>query len=268
MFTLELEKKQQENIYHIISHEFKMPITIIRSAIDVFERYDKLGKLDDLDLNNYIPAMRRNCDRLIKLIQNIVDIAYPTITTDTMNMEFANLPQIAELIINEIKTNEKFSDVHFEIKEQGEIASLVCNIEKIEQIFLNLISNSIKYSEENAKILFNFSSDEEYVIMRLENNSPPIAKDLAEKIFEPFFRNHNLTTEGTGLGLAIVKKNAEAHGGNIYLDTSFKKGCAFIMKLPLNLDKSKTLKQTFHHCNSLRNSVEIELSNAIIKKIS
>jgi len=263
-----LTKEKEENIYSILSHEYKMPLTIIGSSLDVLERYNQEDKLIDIDITAYLKAMRRNHERLTKLTNNLLDISFINTSDEYLNSEYIYLSELCDDILEEVKSTQNYNKLTYNICEEENVSPVLCDVGKTERVLLNLISNSIKYGGENVNININISNDNDYCILRFENNSLPIPKEISEKIFEPFVRaidNFERPIEGSGLGLSIVKKFMKAHDGDIYLDTDFQNGCAFVLKFPINKKQNNTLKQTVHYHNNLHNAIEIELCDAIAK---
>jgi signal transduction histidine kinase len=104
----------------------------------------------------------------------------------------------------------------------------------LENIFQNLIENSIKFSYENSKIEIYSENYEEYIVINVKNYGQNIPDEMKEEVFERF-KKLDPKTKGTGLGLAIVKKAVDLHGGEVWIEDSPDGGTVFKVKLPKNI---------------------------------
>jgi signal transduction histidine kinase len=240
-----MDKIKDIDSYNMMLHDIKIPISILKNSIAVIEQYYDKGKLDELDLKEYLSSMRKNGNRVTKLLTNLL-----ALYNNTYNLKFrsVDLYNVITNLIDEIKKNEQFSSIQFEIDECDDFPIVYCDVEQVERAYLNLISNSIKYGGKDVKIHINLTCDDKKTIVRFENNSPKIPEEISTEIFKPFVRNvDNKKIEGHGLGLAIVKKIVEDHDGTIYLDNDFAGGCAFVIEVPISSKKIKTLSQNIEH---------------------
>ncbi|MEJ2196541.1 MAG: ATP-binding protein [Ignavibacteriaceae bacterium] len=100
---------------------------------------------------------------------------------------------------------------------------------------MNLLSNSIKYSEKNSTVIVSTYTENQYVCIKIEDEGYGISETEIENVFKPFYRSEetNITSQpGTGLGLAIVKDIMDAHDGKIEVESKLGKGSTFTLKFP------------------------------------
>ena len=108
--------------------------------------------------------------------------------------------------------------------------------DRIKQLLIILIDNAIKYSSPGTTVLINCKNENNSCILSVEDQGTGIPDSEKERVFERFYRfeKNNGRNDGRGLGLAIARFITESHGGVIYVDKGYKKGCRFIIKLPLS----------------------------------
>ena len=109
------------------------------------------------------------------------------------------------------------------------------DISKIERVILNLISNAVKFTNNDGNICVLMDADDNYVTIRVKDDGVGISKDVQEEIFKRFVqedKSFNRKKEGSGIGLALVKSLVELHDGQVYLESNVEKGSEFVVKLP------------------------------------
>jgi len=119
---------------------------------------------------------------------------------------------------------------------EGEIPELTADKERIEQVIINIISNSVKYTPEGGRIDISAVCKDEKISVRVADNGIGIPEEDKEHIFERFYRvekSRTSETGGTGLGLAIARELIEAHGGTISIESELGKGSAVTVTLPV-----------------------------------
>ncbi|MBD3266990.1 GHKL domain-containing protein, partial [bacterium] len=121
-------------------------------------------------------------------------------------------------------------------KDYGEIPTVKCSPSKINQVFMNLISNAIDAIESGGNIWLATKQEKNYIIITIRDDGNGIPKDIQSKIFDPFFTTKPVGS-GTGLGLSIVHGIIEQHGGTITVESEVGKGTTFTVKLPIKKDE-------------------------------
>ena len=111
--------------------------------------------------------------------------------------------------------------------------TILGNEDLLQQVWINLINNAIKYNNENGKIEVILDENKDYAIVEIKDNGIGIEKEKQERIFEKFYQvDKSHSTEGSGLGLAIVKEILDLHGAEIILDSEYGKGTSVKVLLP------------------------------------
>ncbi|ENZ32251.1 PAS domain S-box protein [Clostridium butyricum 60E.3] len=259
--TIEIESLKTD-FFANMSHEFKTPLNIILTTVQVL--YDKLivqdNNIDNLQMiKKYLKGIKQNSYRLLKIVNNIMDIT--KIDSGIYNLELGNyniISIVEDIVISlsgYLKENKR--NIIFDTMEEEVI--LACDPMKIERIMLNLLSNALKYTNENGNIdvIIDIDKGSNEVIINVKNDGDRISEDDKERIFERFTQSQNLFTrkaEGTGIGLFLVKLLVEQHGGRIYVDTSEEIGTKFVFTLPITLVEEK--KENYTYTKQIVSKVE------------
>lgn len=217
-----------------ITHELRTPITVITSVMQL----TKSNKHDEdfiLKVNN-AKIIDDNCNRLLRLINNIIDIDKYTYGNMTLNLEKVNIVELSESVVVSILpyVETRNLEVIFDTTEEEIIMNIDCD--KIERVLLNLLSNAIKFSKKEGTIKVNLIKNNDILRIEVEDNGIGIKDDNLHKIFDKFVQLDSSMTrknEGSGIGLSIVKSFVELHNGNISVESKINEGSIFKVDLPI-----------------------------------
>lgn len=266
--AIEIESLKTE-FFANISHEFKTPLNIILSTVQVISSYinNNMKNFSQEKFRKYIKGIRQNSYRLLKLANNMIDLSKIDGGFYELDIDNYNIVEIVENIVQSVamymKNNKRI--ILFDTMEEEIITS--CDPEKIERIILNLLSNSMKFTSENGciEVIMDVTDDCRDVIIKVRNDGPPVSREDAEKIFNRFTQSENLLTrsvEGSGIGLSLVKSLVELHQGKIYVNTEFKNGTEFCIELPIRkIMNSKTSHVSNKKLNSKVEKFTMEFSD-------
>jgi PAS domain S-box-containing protein len=220
-----------------ISHELRTPINVILSTLQLLSLKISKGIIYDemTGTKKYISTMKQNCYRLIRLINNIIDVTKIDAGYFYLNESNNNIVSVVEeitLSIAEYVENKGISIIFDTDIEEKVIA---CDPDIIERIVLNLISNSIKFTEAGGCILIRMKDMGDRIIISVKDTGIGIPAEKQKAVFERFIQvDKSLTRnrEGSGIGLSLVKSLVEMHRGTIYLNSKYGEGSEFIIELP------------------------------------
>ena len=217
-----------------ITHELITPITVITSVMQL----TKSNKHDEdfILKENSAKIIDDNCNRLLRLINNIIDIDKYTYGNMTLNLEKVNIVELSESVVMSILpyVETRNLEVIFDTTEEEIIMNIDCD--KIERVLLNLLSNAIKFSKKEGTIKVNLIKNNDILRIEVEDNGIGIKDDNLHKIFDKFVQLDSTMTrknEGTGIGLSIVKSFVELHNGNISVESKINEGSIFTVDLPI-----------------------------------
>lgn len=237
--AVELESLKTE-FFANLSHEFKTPLNIILSTVQVILSYmrNNITNFSYEKLEKYVKGIEQNSYRLLKLANNMIDITKIDGGFYELDIDNYNIVEVIENIVQSVVLHMKNNKrtITFDTMEEEIITA--CDPEKIERIILNLLSNAMKFTSEDGCIDVDMDITEDCrdVIVKVRNDGPAISREDAEKIFNRFTQSENLMTrsvEGSGIGLALVKSLVELHKGRVYVNTELKKGTEFCIELPI-----------------------------------
>ncbi len=231
--------KEVENIrnqfFANISHEFKTPINIIFSCVQLLEK--KIDNHKELveTYKKYDSTIKQNCYRMLRLINNLVDITKLDsgyMRVDFQNCDIVNLVEEITLSIVPYVDNKNIRVVFDTFIEELQIK---CDPDSIERIMLNLLSNAVKFTPNGGNILVCMDADDDWVVIKVVDDGIGINSDVKNVIFERFVQGDKSLKrekEGSGIGLALVKSLVELHEGCVCLGENTERGSEFIVKLP------------------------------------
>lgn len=225
-----------------ISHELKTPINVILCAAQLLES-KRVDNYNINNKNNTIDIIKDNSYRLIRLINNIIDVEKGEVEELTLNLKKDNLVSLIEDIVTSVIPYAKRKELNLIFDTEEEEIIMDMDIEKIERIILNLLSNAIKFSNENGNIYIRIMLNNDDVDIVVEDEGIGISKDDIPYIFDKFIQvdnTFNRKNEGSGIGLAIVKSFIEIHNGKIMVESQVGKGTKFIVKLPKIINNEDT----------------------------
>ena len=225
-----------------ISHELKTPINVILCAAQLLES-KRVDNYNINNKNNTIDIIKDNSYRLIRLINNIIDVEKGEVDELTLNLKKDNLVSLIEDIVTSVIPYAKRKELNLIFDTEEEEIIMDMDIEKIERIILNLLSNAIKFSNENGNIYIKIMLNNDDVDIVVEDEGIGISKDDIPYIFDKFIQvdnTFNRKNEGSGIGLAIVKSFIEIHNGKIMVESQVGKGTKFIVKLPKIINNEDT----------------------------
>ncbi|MBW6408672.1 sensor histidine kinase [Clostridium weizhouense] len=224
-----------------ISHEFRTPINIILTTVQLLSvnlQNNCTGFEEKANLTKYIKGLKQNAYRLLKLVNNLLDITKIEGGYYELKLKNCNVINLIEEIVLSVADHigNKGRTIIFDTNEEE--LTLACDPERIETIILNLLSNAVKYTEKNGEINVNLNVDkkQEKIFVSVKDNGVKIDEKYAKSIFDRFTQVENLLNrkcEGSGIGLSLVKSLVELHGGTIWANTDLKEGAEIIFTLPI-----------------------------------
>lgn len=233
---LRLELQQQEEMNQIktrmmtrISHEFRTPLSIIRSSTNLLERYH--DKMDAERRNEKIQHINTEVDRLVTMVSDMGRILQGDIAKE-ITLTDCDIPALLMATIQRYQAvDDKNHDIITDI--QPNFPSVKADDSLMDIILINLISNAIKYSPANSPVTIHLTYTEHHFSMAVVDKGIGILPDELANIYEPFFRGTNFDeVGGMGLGLSLVKNAVHAQLGNISVISKVGAGSTFTVTIP------------------------------------
>ena len=213
---LEKEKQLRSSLFKI-THEIKNPIAVCKSYLDMFD-------INNKDHVRYIDILKEEMDKILLLLQDFLSMNKIKIEKEILDINF-----LLEDIVNQFEPILKDKNIKFIHNICEEEIFVEGDYNRLNQVFINIIKNSIEAINDNGTIKLNYEIDKNFKII-IEDNGCGITEDQIEKIKEPFYTTKK---NGTGLGVSLSIEIIKAHNGKIdYIP--LKKGLKVIVELPIH----------------------------------
>lgn len=217
-----------------VSHELKTPITSIKGFVETLLD----GALEDpQDTKRFLEIINKQADRLNSIVEDLLTLSrLEEEGEEKTELVFQNesLSGILQSVVEECKADAKDKNIKVELTCPEHLFVLV-NARLLEQAIVNLVVNSIKYSEEGSRVHVKAGRDNGKVVILVSDFGVGIAEEHLPRVFERFYRSDKARSRklgGTGLGLSIVKHIVQAHEGHVTVESTLGKGTVFTIRLP------------------------------------
>ncbi|MEN8906366.1 MAG: PAS domain-containing sensor histidine kinase [Clostridiales bacterium] len=259
-----------------ISHDLRTPLNVILATIQLLEVYKENEKdrafLDKLP--RHIQTVKQNSYRLIRLVNNLVDLTKLEAGFMKLSLKNMNIVNVVEQITMSVADLIEKKSIELVFDTNIEEKIIAFDEEKLERIILNLLSNSSKFTQKQGKIWVDLYDKGDYVSIIIRDNGIGIKEDKLKNIFGRYNQVDNSLTradEGSGIGLSLVKSLTEIHGGEVIVNSVYGKGSEFIVNLPVRLlnDKKENFQSEYNHsiiADKRIEKVKVEFSNLYFKK--
>ncbi|AUM94236.1 TPA: PAS domain S-box protein [Clostridium botulinum] len=241
-----------------ISHELKTPLNVIFTAVQLLGFYEK--DVDYEKQDKYLKLIKQNCYRLMKLINNLLDTTKLDSGYLKLNLVNYNIISLIEEITLSVTSYAESKGINIIFDTNVEEKIIAVDPDKIERIILNLLSNSIKFTNPGGNIFVNIKDSGDYVYIHVRDTGVGIPTDKLESIFQRFFqidKTLKKNKEGTGIGLHLVKSFVKMHNGDVTINSELGKGTEFIIKFPaIVCDESIKSKNVVYEANIERINME------------
>ncbi len=211
-----------------VSHELRTPLTAIKGFVETLEE-DKSAKS-----RQYLKIIKRHTERLINIIQDL-QLLSELEETEKLEREEVNLKKLLVPILKLFDQKVKEKNLEFKLKGDKRLPKIHADPFKLEQMFINLIDNAVKYTEK-GEIVVSITKKDNAIRIEIEDTGIGIPKEHLSRIFERFYvidKSRSRKMGGTGLGLSIVKHIVQIHNGTIEVKSEVGIGSSFTIKLPI-----------------------------------
>lgn len=263
----ELEKAlvMKDEFISLISHEFKTPLNVIYSAVQLIEHI----YLEQIPHNvkTLIGNIKQNTFRQLRLVNNLLDITKINSGQSKLKTKNIDIVFLTKSIIESVKLYADQKNIKLFFNSSIECKIISIDDEKYERIILNLLSNAIKFTEKEGLITLTLAENKESDMLniKVKDTGIGIPENKQKLIFDRFGQvdsNLSRQAEGTGIGLSIVKSLVNIMGGTIELESELYMGSTFIVNLPI-IENVK--ENAFEPCldidNRLVQSINVEFSD-------
>lgn len=216
----------------MISHEFRTPLTIIKSSSQMISKFD--DKINSEDRAAYLSKISKTVDYMTDLIENVIFIGKSENANRNIKPMVININSICLNIINDFKmtlktpriVNTNIDGIDFEVVIDEKLVKLILN---------NLLTNAAKYSDDDKPIDFYLAINDSHLTLSVKDYGIGIPETERNMIFDVFYRAQNVgNISGTGLGMAVITESLKLLKGTISLESELGKGSIFTVTIPVN----------------------------------
>ena len=231
---IENELKKSERLktefMNIAAHELKSPVTPIKGYLELIIADKEATE----KIKNWAKISLRNSERLLRLVNDILDVS--RLDTDTMRFEMIKLNPVEILneIIEDMRPAVEKKNLKFITKIPEDLPNIMGDRHRLSQVLKNLIGNALKFTD-NGHISITAKKEKDHILIAIEDTGIGISKDEIKKIFTKFYQAYSgddRKNEGVGLGLFICREIIKKHNGEIWAESKLGKGSTFFIKLP------------------------------------
>ena len=238
-----------------ISHDFRTPLTLVADPVEHLLADKTLSG----DQHRMLMLIQRNVNILLRLVNQVLDFR----KYENGKMEYTPVP--VDILSSFEGWNESFlaaarkKHIHFSFDNMPDTDfRTLADVEKLERIYFNLLSNAFKFTPENGKVTVRLSTltkeDNRWIRFTVSNTGSMISAEHIRNIFDRFYKI-DMHHAGSGIGLALVKAFVELHGGTISVESDEKQGTVFTVDLPVRTCDTHTVEDLLTSSASFASSV-------------
>lgn len=240
LFGKVIELERNKNSYFInLSHELRTPLNVLHTTEQLITKLNNEDEIKKDKLDYYMMVIRKNNKRLLKLINNLIDISKIEHGNYQIKFEDVDIVYLVEETTLGLKDYVEDKGIEIIIDPEIEEKIIRCDSQEIERCIVNLISNAIKFTPKGGTINVIIEDLDRNVKITVSDTGCGIDPMYHEAIFSRFDQVVDQNSEvkgGSGLGLTITKQIVELHKGMIYVESELGIGSKFNIILPVNLD--------------------------------
>ena len=216
-----------------ITHELRTPLTLILSPVDAILQ-SQVGDFSPAQAE-YLHGIRRNGLRLLKLINDLLDLVKLEESRLTLQVTETDLRRLLARIADVVRPLAERKGIHVTLEEFPTPSNLWLDRDQFERVVVNLLSNAIKFTKEGGHVTVRAEETGASAIVEVRDDGIGIPHDQLGRIFDRFTQVDDSVTRrhgGTGIGLAVAKEIVELHGGTIHAESAPGEGTRMIIELP------------------------------------
>ncbi|MBN1860438.1 MAG: PAS domain S-box protein [Candidatus Thermoplasmatota archaeon] len=228
--VLKKNERLKTEFMNIAAHELRSPVTPIKGYLDLIIHDNESNE----KIKNWAKISLRNAERLLKLVNDILDVARLDSDTMRFDMEKIDPAEFLNEIVEDMRPAIMNKKLEFHVNIQTQLPHIIGDKNRLSQVMKNLIGNALKFTD-CGYIGVEAEKNNNYIQIAVVDTGIGISKDELKKIFTKFYQAYtgeDRNNEGTGLGLFISKEIIKKHNGSIWVESEVGKGSRFIIQLP------------------------------------
>ena len=228
--AVQKENTAKDNFLAMLGHELRNPIAAISGAVEVLA----LGSTGTQNSNHHLDIIRRQNRHLIHIIDDLLDMSRLMVGKIVLNPQPVNLAESLQNCVNGLKVAQRVNSHNISVTTQP--VWINADPVRLEQIFINLIGNALKFSASGSTIKIDVEQAGEYAVVRVQDHGTGMTPELIAQVFEPFVQGPPPISGdhgGMGVGLALVRQLVGLHGGTVEVASAgVNQGSTFICHFP------------------------------------
>jgi PAS domain S-box-containing protein len=225
--------QMKSDFVSFVTHQLRTPLAGIKWLLELAAEEPGISE----ELLSYVQDARDSADRLVKLVNDLLDISRLERGKLTMALQETRLDTLTQAIVDEVAPLIREKAHHLSWARSDAVPPVLVDQQLMRQVILNLVSNAIKYTPPEGEVTIALTQEGTHLRWSIQDSGIGIPKEAQSQLFEKFFRADNavtIETEGTGLGLYLVRLILEQFAGHIWCESEEGKGATFCFTLPLS----------------------------------
>jgi signal transduction histidine kinase len=231
--ALEMADKAKSDFVQMVTHELRSPLSAVQSMLRVLEQ-GYVGPITSKQ-QDLVQRSQRRVSFLLALVSDLLELAAGKMEQLKGEKKEVALNETIAKVTELMQTRAEEKGLEFKVEIAEEPLALVGIEDGLERVFMNLVSNAIKYTPDGGAVTVRAWSEDDQIKVEVSDTGIGIPEEALPRIFDEFYRAKNakaMEMEGTGLGLSIAKDVVEQHGGQISLESAIGEGSTFYVTLP------------------------------------
>ena len=225
--------RMKDQFVSSVSHELRSPLTSIVGYMELLLD-GEVGDLDE-EQRHFLEVIGRNCNRLTKLVDDILFVARVDAGRLSLDLQPVDLAEVAAASVESARPVAARDGIDLRLDAEPDMPPLVADPTRMSQLVDNMISNAVKYTERGGTVTVTLAARDACAHLEVRDTGVGIPRDELDRLFDRFFRaSTSAVAAGTGLGLSIVRSIVDAHRGKIAVESELGVGTTFLVDLPLN----------------------------------
>lgn len=218
------------NFIATVSHELKTPISSIKMSLQLLEQSETIND----DQKQLIESIKDDSQRLLKITGELLELSQLETGNIQLSMEKSNPYDIVKYATEAVKIQAEQKQIELVIDAENNLSDVKADSEKTSWVLINFLTNAIRYSSENSKIVVRLKTEKNQIVFQVIDKGKGIDSRYKSKVFDKYFQIPGSHKSGTGLGLAISKEFIEAQNGTIGVESELGLGSTFYFKLNIS----------------------------------
>jgi signal transduction histidine kinase len=231
--ALEMADRAKSDFVQMVTHELRSPLSAVQSMLRVLEE-GYVGPINSKQ-HDLIQRSKRRISFLLALVNDLLDLAAGKMEQLKGEKKEVVINEIITKVTELMQTSAEEKGLELDVEMSEEPLALIGLEDGLERVFMNLVSNAVKYTPADGSVAVRAWSENDQIKVEVSDTGIGIPEKALPRVFDEFYRAKNakaMEMEGTGLGLAIAKDVVEQHGGQISVESVVGKGSTFYVTLP------------------------------------